>query len=161
MATLTERIEYGWERSYPVILGFISIPVVFWKIPIAFEAMIKAGWKTENIYSSAFNIATVATPFLFTFYTIFVTTETGFIGRMKSTNSYRMTVRYTLRAIWLGALLSVTSLPLIVASPTPTTYDTPWIWIVSAWSGLVVATLAAFVRAARQFGVFINVHAKH
>lgn len=159
MATLSERIEYQWERSYPLLFGAATVPLTYWKMAAAFDAMTKAGWKTENIYSSAFNIATVATPFLFTFYTIFVTTESGFIGRMKRTNAYRMTVRYTLRAIWLGALLSVASLPLILASPAPTTRDDPWIWFIAIWSGLLVSTLAAFVRAARQFGVFIGVHA--
>ena len=160
MATIVEIIEYRWERLYPLLLGVATVPLAYWKMAVAFEAMVKAGWKTENIYSPAFNMATVATPFLFTFYTIFVTTESGFIGRMRRTNAHRMTVHYTLRAIWLGALLSVASLPLIIASPAPVAPDDPWIWFIALWSGLLVATLAAFVRAARQFGVFITVHAK-
>lgn len=160
MATITEKLEYRWERLYPLLFGVATVPLVYWKMTAVFEAMLKYGWKIENIYSSAFNIATVATPFLFTFYTMFVTTETGFIGRMKRTNAYKMTVQYTLRAIWLGALLSVTSLPLIIASPAPIKSDDPWNWFIAIWCGLLVYTLAAFVRAARQFGVFISVHAK-
>ncbi len=160
MATLIERIEYRWEQSYPLLLGVTIAPLCAWYIPVIFPAMVKAGWKTENIYSSAFNISTVATPFLFTFYTIFVTTETGFIGRMKRANAYRMTVNYTVRAMWLGALLSVASLPFIIVSPAPDAYSDPWTWAVAGWSGLTVATVSAFLRACRQFGIFISVHAE-
>ena len=160
MASVIEYLEDRIERSYPLAIGLVCTTLTAWAAPWAFSGMVKANWKSENIYSSAFNMAAVATPFLFTFYTIFVTTETGFIGRLKRGSAYRSTVNFTLRAIWLGALTSVLSLPLTVVSPTPVSHTDPWTWIVAGWVGIVAWTAAAFVRAARQFGIFISAHAE-
>jgi hypothetical protein len=156
MATKIEHLEAFWEKWHPIFLGACTALLAAWQMPRAFGIMEAANWDVGTIYSSTFDVASVATPFLFTFYTIFVTTESGFIGRMRRTKAYADTISYTLKALRYGACLIAASLPFMLVVPKPTLHSDAWNFAVAAWAGLAVCTILAFVRAARQFSIFIS-----
>jgi hypothetical protein len=151
---LTGRIGLAWETFFPFVSGLISGVVVYFWGPRGFSYLATKEYAHESIYSSVFDITSIATAFLLTFFTFVITTDRGFIGRAKGTRPYRLLLAYTLRALALGVALIVLSVPMMVVEPCPVSRADPALYAVAIWAGLSVWTLAAFVRAAHLFSIF-------
>lgn len=150
-------VEARLEQAFPFAVGAIaSVLCLAWGDE-AIGAMDGAGWNVGAIYSSVFDVSAIFTPFAFTFFTLFVTTDRGFIGKAKGTLPYKRTVEYTLTAMLLGGLLTVTSIPMLIVVPKPTDFSLALL-AVSAWLGLTTWTAAAFARAAYIFSIFAREH---
>lgn len=154
MHLAARTIEAKIEAWLPLVAAGAATLVTFAYGPRFFRAAVENGWEYSAAYSAIFDIATIFTAFLFTFYSFILTAEGGFIGRMKKTRSYRQAVRYTLQAILLGALLAALSVPMMVWGPCPTAHSDPSLAYVSVWAGLAIWGCAAFVRAAYLFSIF-------
>lgn len=152
-----DRLGAWWERHHPLALaGVMAASYGVYGYDLMQHA-ISSGWQVGNLYSSAFDVSSVFTAFLFTFYTFVVTTESGFIGRMKKTDVYGLLKSYSSVALVLGALLIAASIPMMIIEPKPVNVS-GWHYVVAVWIGLAVWTAAAFLRAARLFVEFIRLH---
>lgn len=151
------KIEARIEEYYPFALGVVGgAACIIWGAQ-AFTAMLRQGWDVGVIYSATFDLMTIFTAFLFTFFSFFVTTDRGFIGRAKGTLPYRQTVKYTLKTLALGALLIALSIPMMVIKPAPTDLGFALV-LVSFWLALAIWTAASFFRAAHIFSIFASQH---
>lgn len=145
------------ERGYPFFCGVLAATAIFAVSPDFFCYASAHGWKLEELYLASFDFSSVTTSFLFAFYAFVVTAERGFIAKMKSSIYFAQLITYTVRALILGVVLAVASLPMMVIQPVPQArWDTATIEV-AAWVFVVVWTVAAFVRAARLFIAFVSV----
>ena len=153
---LIGRVGLGWEKNHPRVLGVSAGLLTLWAGPQALAAAAERQWEIGTLYSSVFDLFAVFTAFLFTFYTLIVTTDRGFIGRMKNTRSYSLLKTYATSALTTGGIGILASIPLMVTEPDKVQ---PWgiahIYL-SAWVALSVWGSASFVRAARLFMGFIR-----
>jgi hypothetical protein len=157
MTMVAHQLEARLEEYGPALLGVAgAIVCIIWGCD-AFAFMSAEGWKIDAIYTSVFSVATVITGFLLTFFMVFITTESGFIGRTRGTLPFKQTVRFALRSIALGAALTVFSIPMMVITPAPQALDIT-LALVTAWTGLAVWTLASFVRVGGIFVIFAREH---
>jgi hypothetical protein len=156
MASLANQISLRWETWYPAVFGAAAGAAAYVYGPAMFADLHSRGWAEMKIYDSAFDVVVVTTPFLFTVYSFVITTERGFIGRMRSSIYFAALIRYAVTAIWLGAVLTVATIPLQIAALKPVAGDHWSIVAFAIWAVLAVATFAALFRAARLFIVFAS-----
>lgn len=154
MTAALDRIHLVFEANYPMIFGGIAAAAALAYAPQAISVFTENEWKIDSIYSAVFDVSAITTPFLFTFYSFVATAERGFIGRMRASVYYRMLMQYTVRALLLGGLLTLLSIPVMVIEPKPATLGEASHLLLVIWLGLAVWTLSAFVRAAYIFSVF-------
>lgn len=157
MTTLVNRISFAWEYYHPTILAIFALFLTLGFGPSVIEYLNSNKYSVYEIYSSVFDISSVFTAFLFTFYTFVVTTERGFIAAVKKSRFYKLAVRYTLEALLLGAFLTIFTIPMKVIVPAPTTFDAT-LFGVALWVALAVWTAAAFVRSSYLFTMLVSQH---
>lgn len=140
------------ENSLPLGVGVFCGVLCWFAAPGFFAVANRLGWDVASIYSGVFDVATVFTAFAFTFYSFVLTKTDGFISRMRGTYAYRQTKRFALSAMALGVTLTITSIPMFVVVPQPSSSsDNAVLIVVSLWVTLASWTIGAFVRAARIF----------
>lgn len=143
-----------WERHHPAIFGGVGLLAYGTVGPQLMSAMVGAGYDAPQMYSATFDIASVFTAFLFTYYSFVVTAGSGFITRMRKTKAYALLKEYTLSALCLGVVLVVVSVPLTVIKPKPMDIANVQHFLVTVWAGVTCWSISAFVRATRFFVAF-------
>lgn len=157
MTTLVDKIGVRWEAYYPSALGVISAILGYLFGPDALHFMHAKEWAIENIFVAVFTLGTVTAGFGLAIYTFLLTTESGFIGRMKKSIYYRHLLTYVLIATLLSAALALVSIPGMVIKSAPAHYSWHAVYV-GFWAGLDIWTLGALVRAGRLFSVFARQH---
>lgn len=141
----------SFENRAPTFVSIAAIIAYSWKGSEFFSMAIENNLNIGNGYAAIFDIATIFAAFLFTFYGMLLTSNSGFIRRLKETTTYRDFVVYLIRAIIMSAIVSLSSVPLIVVSPMPVDKLTMAYWLVGIWVSLVVGCMACFARALTIF----------
>ena len=149
-----QRVSALIERWTPFAVGVISALATYRWGYLFFSAAELNGWDYGVIYSSVFDVTSIFTAFLFAFYSFILTQEIGFVARMRKTISYKMTIRFTLSALYLGGILIVYSIPMMVISPSPPQGTSLAQLLVAIWAGLTFWSMLSFARAAWLFSVF-------
>lgn len=143
-----------WERHHPAVFGGLGVLAYGAVGTQAMSAMVGAGYDAPQMYSATFDVASVFTAFLFTYYSFVVTSGAGFISRMRKTRAYALLKEYTISALSLGVLLVVVSIPLTIIKPKPIDFASLQHLMVTAWAGVTCWSISAFVRATRFFVAF-------
>lgn len=143
-----------WERHHPALFGGLGLLAYGAAGPYLMSAMIGAGYDAPQMYSATFDIASVFTAFLFTYYSFVVTAGSGFIARMRKTKAYALLKQYTLSALSLGVLLVAVSIPLTVIKPKPIDFFSAQHFMTTVWAGATCWSISAFIRATRFFVAF-------
>jgi len=146
--------DVAWERFYPVGIGLAAAAATVAASPNFFSFATQEHWHLEVLYLAGFEFASVATSFLFTFFMFVIAADSGFIAKMKSSIYYGRMIGFTARALALGVILALASLPLMVIQPIPISR---WSWetaVVAIWVFIAAWTVGAFVRTVRQFIAF-------
>lgn len=154
MSILTNSAARRWEVHHPLVLSAAAFAGVMWLGDDLYRYATAEKWHLDQAYTTVFTLATVFTAFLFTFYTFIVTADRGFLEAARTSSYFQQTVTYTLRAIVIGSVLCLFTIPMLVVQPAPTTGD-PWLIIAAMWAGLTVWAAASFVRAAYLFSIFV------
>jgi hypothetical protein len=157
MATLLDRISLHWETRYPVLSALVCALLGYFYAPDALHYVHQKQWAIENIFVAVFTLSTVIAGFGFAVYTFLLTTESGFIGRVKNSIYYRHLLTYVLWATALSAALAVMSIPGTVVKDAPDHGSIHAIYV-GLWLGVCAWTFSAFFRAARLFSVFAREH---
>jgi hypothetical protein len=157
MATVADKVARRVEGHYPHTLGLAGAAamLVFGPKLIAFAT--SNGWHLDQLYSAVFNLSTVFTGFLFTFYSFIVTTDRGFLGQARQSIYLKRANGFTIVAISAGFILCVLSVPTLVWQPAPLVRNLEMVWL-SIWIGNSVWALLAFERATRLFIIFASRH---
>ena len=139
------------ETKGPLIIGtaFAILCAVY---GIAFfEVGEKEKWEIGTLFSSVFDLSSMAAAFLFAFYTFILTAESEFFKAVKATAAYEQFEGYLIVALLFAAFLTVLTVPFMIINPRPTVaFD--WVHMaLIVWSFVVGYTLSATWRCTRQF----------
>lgn len=117
------------------------------------------GWKLDQIYTAGFGFLAVTTGFLATFYATLQSTAEGFVQKIRATKGGTLLKFLTLtkRAIILGFVVSLFSVPMMVVSPFPNGDVFSWPTIISSiWIGATVWAVASFYSVASMFFMLLE-----
>jgi hypothetical protein len=155
MATVVDKIARRIEDHYPHGIGMAAGTAMLIYGPRVIACATASGWQLDQLYGAIFNLSTVFTGFLFTFYTFVVTTDRGFLGKAKHSLYFKRANGFTILAIVAGFILCVLSVPMLVRPPAPTG---PGLAFLSIWVAVAFWALLAFERATRVFIIFVSRH---
>lgn len=146
---------YRWLRRN---LSLIAASAVFVILGLNHETVATkfgaGGWKIDAYYSAVFNWAAFQGAFLFSVYAFFLSRSEPFIKAVEGTPAFRNLRRYVLRALWLSMILTIASLPAVVAAPAinagSPVLDSGFVifWGIST---LLTYTFGNFVKVVRVF----------
>lgn len=139
------------ERRGPIYLGLFLAVMAIVFAPALFARSIQDHWQIESLYSSAFDVSSIAAAFLFAFFTFARTTEGEFFSALRKTKAFREFLGYLVVSIVATAFLTVLSIPFMIVDPKPTAAWTLEHVMVIIWAFVVGFSTGATVRATRQF----------
>lgn len=113
------------------------------------------GWNPNNLYGAIFNWSSIQSGFVFAIYGFIVTKRDGFVGKIVGGGSYEKFLGFTKRACLGGFALTITSLPLLIATPKVDA-SARLFWVQAMWFSLFVWAFCAFLRVAFSFGVIVG-----
>lgn len=113
------------------------------------------GWEVSNLFGAVFDWSSIQSGFVFAIYGFIVTKRDGFIGAITPGQTYEQFIGYTRRACLGGFALTVSSLPLLIASPPLDSEKPASFWIVAVWFSFFVWAFFAFLRVAFSFGIMV------
>lgn len=145
------------EDKWPSAFGLAAVAVFLLFAPSFFQHCAASGWACGNAYYMAFDVSSLLSAFLFTFYGMVVAVETGFIGRLRATRAYRDFVSYLLRALVAAVAVTVLSVPLIIVEPAFVEAAGALFVVGAIWFGLTTVALASFGRAVWLFVLMTRV----
>tara|TARA_R110002110_G_scaffold415323_1_gene649212 strand:- start:1131 stop:1628 length:498 start_codon:yes stop_codon:yes gene_type:complete len=112
---------------------------------------IDRGFDIAPLYQSVFDTSSIVCAFLFSFLVYIKTTENTFLSSFRSKRAYKKMVRHFLISIVSSFLLTISSIPFLVAAPAPVAYANYTFWIVLVWVMFTSFVVGATVRSAYQF----------
>ncbi len=141
------------ERRGPLLLGGLLAAAIAWKGVYWLECAARQKWHVEVLYSSIFDLSSMAAAFLFAFFTFAKSTDTEFMKKVRKTGKFRLFMGYLVTAMLATAFLAVLSIPLMITTPRP---DVRWELVhffQMFWAFMVGFAVSATWRATRQFVV--------
>ncbi|WP_340647017.1 hypothetical protein [Phenylobacterium sp.] len=157
MATVADKVARRVEEHYPHVLGLAGAAMMLVFGPNLMTSAAANGWHLDQLYAALFNLSTVFTGFLFTFYSFVVTADRGFLAQARQSIYLQRANGFTIVAITAGFILCVLSIPTLVWQPAPIVRNLEMVWL-SVWVGTSVWALLAFERATRLFIIFASRH---
>lgn len=153
------KITFGLfaEEYSPVFFAVITAIVLHWNFAPIQSAFAEYGWSLSNLYSAIFSWSAIQTGFLFSVYGFVAGKGDGFIGAMGKTLALRNFIRYTKRAIFAGFILTLISIPLIVANTNFDTQNKYVALLIIGWFSLFVWAFISFLRVAYIFGLMSQI----
>ena len=107
-------------------------------------------------YSAVFDLSGIFTAFLFGFFTYSISSGSPFMVAARDTPSFRKMLIYVKRAVVLGALLTVLTIPVLIVEPLPIKrFELEWYYMI-IWFGVFLGTVGSFWRATRLFWIFAS-----
>ena len=141
------------ERYAPLAFGIGIAGVAFVYASVAGQAIEEAGWKLDGFYAAMFDWSAVQSAFLFGVFGFVVSSSNDFLTRLRNTDHMKRFLRFTRTAVLAGFLLTILSVPFLVAGPEQWPPTGVWSLAIPLWLGLVAWTVGLFVRSALIFMV--------
>ncbi len=139
----------GWG---PIAIGALTFGALLYLREDVVSQFQSQGWKAEGLYGAVFNWAAIQTGFAFGVYGFVAGKTGGFIDAVQNTIAMGRFLRYVKAANVLGFVLTVASIPLLIANPDLKA-PSDWVYgIVSAWFALFIWAFVTFLRIAYTFG---------
>jgi hypothetical protein len=139
------------ERFYPLCVGALTALVwLLWGDKLV-AICAKEQWHIEQMYTAIFAFLAITTGFLATFYCTIVCMSEGFVRQIRDTKKMWGFLAFVKRGIILGFIISLASIPMMIAAPTPTEQFSISAIIVAIWLGGAAWAIAAFYRVASLF----------
>lgn len=133
----------------------VTLALCYWLKSAITVQFSPTGWNEGNLYGAVFNWSSIQSGFVFAIYGFIVTKRDGFVGRVIGGSSYERFLSFTKRACYGGFLLTIVSLPLLVASPEIAASQPLMYWPIAIWFALFVWAFCAFLRVAFTFGIIV------
>lgn len=144
------------DRLYPYAWG-VLVFVVCWRWGVAIQnTLADQGFSLRELFSIAFDIATLFTGLLFSVYVLAIAPGGGFIERIFTTKTFVLFKRYTVEAMIAGSAASLISVPLRSLEKLPCAGEPQWLPWFAAWAALSAIAVLAFYRVAKAFFVFAH-----
>jgi hypothetical protein len=143
------------ERFLPVTLAaLVLIAATIFRAGIA-QFFIHHGLNMDGLYNAVFGWSAIQTGFVFAVYGFVMSSEGGFIERVRDTTPMNQFLQYTRNATYLGFALTAFSMPLMV-SGIKVSREVYGYFAISIWFSLFVWAFLSFARVAFLFGILIR-----
>jgi hypothetical protein len=107
-------------------------------------------------YAAVFDLSGIFTAFLFGFFTYSISSGSPFMVAARNTAAFRAMLTYVKRAVVLGALLTVITIPTLIVEPLPIKrFAIEWYYMM-IWFGVFLGAASSFWRATRLFWIFAS-----
>lgn len=125
--------------------------------PLLVSLAVEKQISLNNLYGAVFDWAALQTGFLFAIYGFVAGKTDGFIGEVRNTRSMARYNVYLWRAIAVGFLLTLASIPLIVTQYEVKPDEPVRYYAMALWGALFIWAFLSFARVAYIFGILIKV----
>ncbi|CAH1672522.1 MULTISPECIES: hypothetical protein [unclassified Chelatococcus] len=143
------------ERFSPLFIAVACIVIAIAEREWVTQQINGGRISLDGLFSAVFGWSAIQTGFVFSVFGFVATKTTGFIGEISRTHAMRIFHRYTWRAMVVGFLLTLYSIPLMIWK-----FDvnqTVQYYIVVFWFALFGWAFASFLRVALNFGKMVSV----
>ena len=151
--SLTDYIE----RWGPLLCGAAGFGLLVWFRPSVLAYIVAKDLSISNLYTAIFDWSAIQTGCLFAIYGFVAGKTDGFIGAIRQSRAMNTYIRYVKRAMIMGFVLTILSMPLMVYNYEVTAQAYWWYFIVAFWFSLFIWAFLSFIRVAYIFGVLIRV----
>lgn len=149
------KMLYHVERFGPLVFAALVLAsLVYFRGQIQ-ELSSDRQINVSALYSAIFGWASIQTGFLFSVYGFIATKSDGFIAAIKDSRSMVLFKRYTMRAMLIGFVLTLFTIPLIVTGDQPLVSTR--FYLSAIWFSVFAWAFAAFLRVALNFGQIVSV----
>lgn len=149
------KFLYYFEKFGPVGIGLLVLIFSSWHREQLLCLVDQKIIKLENLYSAIFDWSSIQTGFLFSVYGYVASKTDGFVAEIKDSRGMSAFKKYTSRAMWIGFLLTVSTIPLIVVDFEISSNFR--FALVALWFSLFAWAFAGFLRVAINFGRIVSV----
>lgn len=146
------------ERYGPLLFGVMIFIAALWYKSDLQQLSQEKTISVAGLYSAVFGWASIQTGFLFSVYGFIATKNDGFLAEIRGTGAMLLVKRYTLRAMLMGFLLTIITIPLIVIGEQ-IVFQAQF-YLSALWFAIFAWAFAAFLRVALNFGQIISVKDK-
>lgn len=146
-----------FERWAPAGAALIFLIASLYFREAITDQFTRKSWDLSNLYTAIFDWSAIQTGFLFAVYGFIAGKAEGFIYQVRNTVFMRRYINYTKRAMLIGFVLTVVSIPLIVGNPDLTADTWGTFLTIALWFSLFVWAFSAFLRVAFIFGVIARI----
>lgn len=138
------------ERFGPLIFSVLS-GVAFWFYADAiFSTSVNQDWDLSALYAAVFDTASIVCAFLFSFLVFIKTTENKVLSAFRENRFYSIMIKHFIAALISSFFLTIATIPLIIASPTPLEKSFTF-YVVMLWFSLFTFVVCATFRSGYQF----------
>jgi hypothetical protein len=103
------NLAHIWEQIYPLAFGMVGvICCVVWG-PDLQKLSDEKNWHLDQLFTAAFGYISITTGFLATFYGTIQSMSSGFVHRIRDTNTYKYTTSMTKSAHQTASKINVVS----------------------------------------------------
>ncbi|WP_099556609.1 hypothetical protein [Hartmannibacter diazotrophicus] len=158
---MPNKLTLKVEQYGPVFSGSATFIVLCVFKDATLSHFVEHDLSIEALYSAVFDWASIQTGFLFGIFGFIASKGDGFIGEIRNSMPMKHFIKYTKWAIYIGFILTITSMPLIVLDKKAADIDDTWFYIIALWFSMFVWAFLAFARTAYIFGVLVAVEDRH
>lgn len=145
------------EKYAPVCSGILVAAVLYYFRESIAAKSIDKSLSLSILFSSMFDWSAIQTGFLFGIFGFIAGKNDGFIKEIQETPQMQYFHRYQKTAIFLGFILTFSSIFLMVSNFSFASSDSWKFYIFCFWCALSMWAFFAFVRVAYIFGIIIRV----
>ena len=143
------------ERFTPMIFGVVTFAALAKYGKPLFIMAESNKWHLDNLYNSVFAFTSFAAAFLFALYTYVQTVDSRAIKAIKESIYFSRACRHMWWAISILSLVALSSIPMLVVVPEPTTKG-PVFWLSISWMSLIVYSICAASRSLYHFVAILD-----
>src|SRR4051812_8263095 len=109
-------IERSLEAWLPAICAALALVLCLFFQSTIVEAFVQRKFSLPQLYSAVFGWSSIMTGFLFGVYGLIIGKSDGFISEIKHTAALNGFLKYTSRAVVLGFILTIVSIPFLISN---------------------------------------------
>jgi hypothetical protein len=141
-----------------MVCGITGLVLLVYFKTTVMQLSVDSKISVTNLYNAIFDWTAIQTGCLFGIYGFVAGKNDGFIGEIRNTRSMKRYGVYIRRAMYIGFVLTLTSIPLIVTNYKIEKDDHLLYYIVAVWFSLFLWAFCSFARVAYIFGILIRVN---
>lgn len=155
-----KSLSLRMEEFGPLLLAMGTLAIVMVLAPDISEKFSSNEWNSSGLYQSIFGWSAIQIGFAFAVYGFVLGKSGGFIDKIRGTLALSRFISYIKNANWAGFVLTITSMPLIVADPKMPIGMSWTYFAVAVWFSLFIWSFFSFLRLSYNFGHLVSIKDK-
>lgn len=137
-----------------IVASFCLCLLIYYRVSVS-QQFDENKWDPSNLYGAVFDWSSIQSAFIFAIYGFIVTKKDGFAGAIVGGQTYERFLSFTRRACLGGFVLTIVTLPLVIASPAVSGASRIEYYSIALWFSFFVWAFGAFMRVAFSFGIIV------